>query len=162
MHRHGFTPTEVDRAKKDWLLNYEKAARERRVTQSSTYAAEFVRAFTEGEPVPGIRAELELNQRFLPTIGLDEINALAADWLADSNRVILVNAPAKPKVPPPTKESLLAVFRAVRRATSRPMRTGSRAVRWSPRPRRPGTIVSETKVASWAPRSGRCRTACGW
>src|SRR4029078_4151170 len=44
VHRHGFTPTEVERAKKDWLLNYEKAAKERRVTQSATYAAEFVRA----------------------------------------------------------------------------------------------------------------------
>jgi zinc protease len=146
VHRHGFTATELDRAKKDWLLNYEKAARERRVTPSSTYAAEFVRAFTEGEPVPGIRAELELNRRFMPTIGLDEVNALAADWLADSNRVILVNAPANPKVPPPSKEAILAVFRAVQgsdipayedRVASGPLVTATPKA---------GTIVSESRV----------------
>ena len=42
VHRHGFTATELERAKKDWLRNYEQATTERRVTQSSTYAAEFV------------------------------------------------------------------------------------------------------------------------
>jgi zinc protease len=147
VHRHGFTPTELDRAKKDWLLNYEKGARERRVTQSGTYAAEFVRAFTEGEPVPGIRAELELTRRFLPTVGLDEVNALAADWLADSNRVILVNAPAKPQTPPPSKEAILSVFQAVQasdipgyedRVASGPLVPAAPA---------PGTIVSESKIA---------------
>jgi zinc protease len=146
VHRHGFTPTELDRAKKDWLLNYEKGARERRVTQSSTYAAEFVRAFTEGEPVPGIRAELELNRRFLPTIGLAEINALAADWLADSNRVILVDAPAKPQTPPPSKEAILAVFRAVQASDIPAYEDRVANGPLLPAAPQPGTIVSESKV----------------
>jgi len=146
VHRHGFTATEVERAKNEWLLNYEKAAKERRVAQSATYAAEFVRAFLEGEPVPGIRAELELTRRSLPTIGVEEINALAADWLADTNRVILVDAPAKAAIPVPTKESLLAVFRTVEasdipayedRVASGPLIAA---------PPRPGTIVSESKI----------------
>ena len=147
VHRHGFTPTELERAKKDWLLQYEKAARERRVTQSSTFAAEFVRAFTVGEPVPGIRAELELNRRFVPDIRLDEVNALAADWLADSNRVILVNAPAKPATPPPTKESILAVFRAVEASDIPAYEDRVAAGPLVPTTPKAGTIVSETKVS---------------
>jgi zinc protease len=146
VHRHGFTPTEVERAKKDWLLNYEKAAKERRVTQSATYAAEFVRAFTEDEPVPGIRAELELTRRALPTITVEEINALAADWLADTNRVILVDAPAKPQIPVPTKESLLAVFRAVEASDIAPYEDRVASGPLIATPPKPGTIVSEKKV----------------
>src|SRR6185369_8270935 len=146
VHRHGFTPTEIDRAKKDWLLNYEKGARERRVTQSGTYAAEFVRAFTEGEPVPGIRAELELTRRFLPTISLDEVNALASDWLADSNRVILVNAPAKPQTPPPSKEAILAVFQSVQASDIPAYEDRVASGPLVPMAPAPGTIVSEKKV----------------
>jgi zinc protease len=146
VHRHGFTATEVERAKKDWLLNYEKAAKERRVAQSSTYAAEFVRAFLEGEPVPGIRAELELTRRALPTISVEEINALAADWLADTNRVILVSAPAKPQVPVPTKESLLAVFRAVEASDIPPYEDRVASGPLVTAPPQAGTLVAETKI----------------
>jgi zinc protease len=146
VHRHGFTPTELERTKKDWLLNYEKAARERRVMPSGTYAAEFVRAFLEGEPVPGIRAELELNRRFLPTIGLEEVNALASDWLADSNRVILVNAPEKPQAPPPTREAILAVFRAVEASDIPAYEDRVAAGPLVVTPPKAGTIVSESKV----------------
>jgi zinc protease len=146
VHRHGFTATELERARKEWLLTYEKAAKERRVMQSSTYASEFVRAFLQGEPVPGIRAELELTRRFLPTITLDEVNALAADWLADSNRVILVNAPAKKGVPPPTRESILAVFQKVEESDIPPYEDRVAAGPLVPTTPAPGTIAEESRV----------------
>src|SRR5262249_18275647 len=88
----------------------------------------------------------ELTRRFLPTIGLDEVNALAADWLADSNRVILVNAPAKPQTPPPTKEAILAVFQAVQASDIPGYEDRVATGPLVPAPPPAGTIVSETKV----------------
>lgn len=114
VRRHGFTATELERAKRSWLRGYEQASRAQGTINSGTFAAEYVRVFLEGESMPGIAAELELVRAFLPGIRLEELNRLADEWLQDRNRVILVNAPRKEGTAPPTREALLAVFRSVK------------------------------------------------
>lgn len=147
VHRHGFTPTELERAKKDWLLGYEKLSAERQTVQSGTLAAEYSRNFLEDEPVPGIPAELALVRRFLPEITLDDVNRLAEDWLADSNRVILVDAPAKPDAPPPAREALLATFQAVQQSEIAPYEDRIQAGPLVAQRPRPGRITGEKRIA---------------
>ena len=54
VERYGFTPAELERQKADMLRGYERAWEERDNTESSTYAAEYARAFLQGESFPGI------------------------------------------------------------------------------------------------------------
>jgi zinc protease len=111
--QHGFTPSELDRTKREFLRGMERAYAERDKTNSASYAAEYMRSFLEGEPIPGIEFELELVRQALPSILLDEVNALARAWITDRNRVVAVNAPEKAGAVVPGDEELAAVFTAV-------------------------------------------------
>ena len=113
VRRFGFTQSELTREKKDVLRGMEQAYRERDKSQSRGFASEYVRHFLEDEPIPGIEKEYELYQELLPTIELEEINALAGEWTSEKNRVITVDAPQKEGLEVPTEEDLLAVFARV-------------------------------------------------
>ncbi len=151
VRRHGFTPGELDRAKKEWLLGYEQAFRERGKIESTTFAEELIRAFTQGEPVPGIPAELELVRRFLPGITLAEVNSLAGEWLQNSSRVVLVNAPKKESASQgdrlPSEAALRAVFTRVAGREVEPYVDRAVAGPFVPEPPKPGKVVQETRVA---------------
>ncbi|HWM93118.1 MAG TPA: insulinase family protein [Thermoanaerobaculia bacterium] len=149
VRRHGFTPGELDRAKKEWLLGYEQAERERGKIESTTFAEEFVRAFTFGESVPGIPAEVEMVRRFLPGITLEEVDRLADEWLTDHSRVVQVNAPQKegatlPALP--AKDRLLALFAAVAQREVEPY--VDRAVEGPlvAETPKPGTVLRENRI----------------
>ena len=84
--RHGFTPTELDRQKRQLLRFMERAYTERGKNDSKLYVSEYIRNFLEGEPIPGIEYEFELFERFIPEISLEEVNKIAQEGkaLADS------------------------------------------------------------------------------
>jgi zinc protease len=119
VQQFGFTATELDRAKQNVMRSYDQAVTEKDNEPSGSFAAEYGRNFTTEEPMPGIVYEQHLHHRFLPTITLDEVNALAKDWAPDRNRVVVVSAPEKAGVTPPTEAGLTAAMNA---ASSRELR----------------------------------------
>ena len=110
VQKHGFTATELDRAKQNLLRSYERTYAERDKRQSGTLAGEYIRNFLNNESIPGIEYEYPLAQRLVPGITVAEINRLAGEWLSQRNRVIAVNAPEKAGVTVPSPSQLLAVF----------------------------------------------------
>ena len=112
VERFGFTQSELDRQKADVLRSYERSYTERDKRESSRLAAEYVRAFLNGEPIPGIEYEYALARRFVPAIALDEVNDVAREWIGDENRVILAASPEKEGVEVPDEVALAAVFGA--------------------------------------------------
>jgi len=154
VERHGFTATELDRAKQDLLRSYERAYAERANTESVRYADEYVRHFLTGEAIPGIGYELALVKRLLPAIELDEVNRAARVWLDGKDRVLLVNAPEKAAAQIPDERALLALFDRVQRAevaayednvSDEPLVTASLA----PRPVASVTTDSLLGVTTW-------------
>ncbi len=111
--RHGFTTTELARAKSAYLRNMEQAFRERDKVKSGAFAGEYVRNFLTDEAAPGIAVELELAQKFVPGIGLDEVDAVAARWLTQGSRVVAISAPEDPKSTPPDEAFVAAIVAAV-------------------------------------------------
>jgi len=118
--RHGFTPTELEREKAAYMRNMEQAYRERDKVPSGALADEYVRNFLEREAAPGIAVELELAERFLPGISLDEVNAMAGQWLKSANRVIAVSAPEKAGLAPPQEAAIAQVLARVAAADIEP------------------------------------------
>ncbi len=107
--RHGFTATELEREKAAVLRDRERMVREKDKVPSAGYAEEMVRNYLTDESMPGADRELELTREFLPTITLAEINRVAAEWITERNRVILVQAPeAAPTPAPADLRALLA------------------------------------------------------
>ena len=117
---HGFTETELDRQKRQTLRAYLRAFNERETTSSSGHASEYVRHFLESIPAPGIEFEYNLVQEIMPGITLEEINALAAEFVAAKNRVIMVTMPEKEGLLPPTEIELSAIFEKVEGMTVEP------------------------------------------
>ncbi len=114
VQQFGFTQSELDRQKTDMMRGMERAYNERDKTQSRRYAAEYIRNFLENEPIPGIEYELELYQKFVPSITLEEVNQLSAELISEGNRVVMVSVPEKEDILVPTEEGLQAVFDGVR------------------------------------------------
>ena len=113
----GFLQSELDRARTSLLRAYEHAYIERDKTLSSSLAGEYIRNYLEAEPVPGIEYEYRLAQQLLPTIALADVNGLAASWITDTNRVVVVQAPDKPGSPLPAAKDIAAAFARVERGS---------------------------------------------
>jgi zinc protease len=115
--RFGFTPGELERAKVNVMTGVDRALKEKDNTPAPAIAGELVRHVTDREPVPGIAYEHELYRRFLPSITLAEVNALAKDWVPDRSRVITVSAPEKPDFKVPTEAALASIMTAAKGRT---------------------------------------------
>ncbi len=113
VRRYGFTPSELDRAKRNIQRAVEQAFAEREKTESNAYAAGYVQHFLEEEPIPGIEYEYRAVDSLLPGIRLAEVNRLAEEWITDRNRVIAVNAPEKAGARVPEDEELRSILQAV-------------------------------------------------
>jgi zinc protease len=112
----GFTATELDRAKQANMAASERAAEESPDRESSSRADEYTRNFLQREALPTIWQELAFHRRFMPEITLTEMNALAADWFPDANRLVVALTPDVAGRVPPTESQLAA---AVESASAR-------------------------------------------
>jgi zinc protease len=153
--RHGFTATELERAKQDYLRGLEQAYAEREKTNSSNYAEEYVSNYLTGEPSPGIAYEYELARSLVPGITLAEVNRLGREWISERNRVILANAPEKAEVPVPTASQLLAVFSRVDTTTVAAYNDSVSAAPLLDKPPAGGKVVAEKVVAELGTREWR-------
>ncbi|MGY8826762.1 MAG: insulinase family protein [Candidatus Latescibacterota bacterium] len=113
VRQHGFTRSELSRTKKEMLRGMEQSFRERDKQESRGFAGEYVRHLLIDESIPGIEKEYALYQEYMPTITIEEVNALASEWNSGHNRVITVDAPEREGVAVPTEEELLAAFARV-------------------------------------------------
>jgi zinc protease len=120
VNRFGFTATEMERAKTSILRSYEKAASEKDKTESRSFADEFLRNFLQDEIIPGIQYEYDFHKKYLPTITLNEVNALAKTLMTTSNRVITVSMPEKEGLHVPAETELQTVVDAVQKKELKP------------------------------------------
>jgi zinc protease len=112
--QHGFTASELERAKAELLRNAERAYAEREKMRSGQIVDRYVAHFLQGDPVPGPAASYELYRALVPGVTLEDVNRLARELITDQNRVILANGPEKAGAPLPTEQALAATFAQVR------------------------------------------------
>ncbi len=118
--RFGFTEPELARQKAAVLRGMEQSYANRENRSSSAFASEFIRAYLDGEAIPGIEYEYALYQRFVPEITLDEVNRVGQDWTSGAGRVVVVMAPEKEGTPVPQQAALERAMDAVARAEITP------------------------------------------
>jgi len=143
VERHGFAPTELDRAKASVLRFFQEAVAEREKSNSVSLAREIVRNFLNDEAMPGIEAELDLVKQLLPTISVDELNQIAKSF-AGASRVITVSGP--PTIVKPSTEGMLALIKDV---NARDIAAYVDAVPTEPLMKSPpakGSVSSEKKI----------------
>jgi len=146
IERHGFTHTELERAKKNLLRYYRQSVKERSKLESDALAEEIVRNFLEHEMMPGIEAELALVEKYLPTFQLEEMNQLAKRWSGPNNRVITVSGPSGWKEAP-TVASLSKTLAGVEARRIHPWVERSPLGPLMARKPTPGQIRAERSIA---------------
>ncbi len=118
--QHGFTASEYERAKADFLTGIETAYNEREKQRSSTYANEYFRSFTNFEPIPGIETEYALYNQLVPMLPLELVNQYVQELITDKNVIIMMQGPDKEGAVYPSKEEILGVFGEVAASETEP------------------------------------------
>lgn len=108
--KYGFVQTELDRAKTSLLERLERASNEVDKTESANFASEYVDNYLHHDPIPGAKREYNYAKKLMDGIHLNEINALAKDWITPENFVAIVTAPEKEGVKVPSKNEVLNVI----------------------------------------------------
>jgi len=142
VRRYGFTAGELTRQKQDLHRYYERALAEKDKSESGRFAAEYARNFLEDEPVPGIVFEFELVDQLLPSISVEEINALSNRLITQENRVVLLDGPDD--MPLPDSAAVISIFQSVRRENIAPYEDVILDAPLVQNLPEPGTIVSRT------------------
>ena len=104
--RNGFTESEYDRFKQEYLSQIDAAyeARDKRTNTSLVYAC--VRHFIDNTPAAGIEWKHQNMHQIVPSIPLDIINQAIAE-LSQDNRAVLVCMPEKEGLACPTEQEVL-------------------------------------------------------
>ena len=110
---HGFTASELDRAKADIKTNYENMYNERSKRKSVSYAQEYINHFTDGGYIPGIEIEYRTAEALLGTISVEEVSAYAKNLISDDNVSMIISGPNKEGLKYPSKEEVESNFKSV-------------------------------------------------
>jgi zinc protease len=144
--KFGFTAGELDRIKKSFARNLERAYNERDKTDSENYADEFIRNFTEDEPIPGIANEFAYFKQFSESITLEEINAYAAKVIpSNETKLVILAGPDKSEFKMPTGDELLAMAEKASTQELKAYEEKTLASSLMPAPPTAGKIASEKK-----------------
>lgn len=113
IQKYGFTQTELDRALADMKKGNEMAYIERDKKKSDSYVNRYLNYFIDHEPALSNEASYNLTKQLLPTLKLEEVNALVKKYYTDLNRDILIMGPEKEKANLPTEQAVLGWVKAV-------------------------------------------------
>ncbi len=114
--KYGFSESEFQRAKKEYLANIERAYKDRDKQESGRIVNQYVSNFLENSPIPGIEWSYEFAQKNLDNLKLENINALINDFIHDDNRVIVLTGPEKESLEKITEDQVLAALKEVENA----------------------------------------------
>ncbi len=115
--RFGFTDSEYDRFKQEYLSRLEDRYAKKDKVQTTTYVNQCVRHFLDGNAMPGIETEYQIMKMLVPQLPLELINQSLQESVSenDSNLVVVMFAPEKEDVTLPTKDELLSVLKKVQK-----------------------------------------------
>lgn len=145
LEQFGVSEAELARAKEKTLTLYKSTYDERNNVESGKHADEYLAHFQNAVNAPGIEYEYAFVQEIMPTITIDEVNAVAADLAATDNRVIVVTAPEKEEVVLPSEDELAAVVNAVAAMAIEPPAEETVSVTLLDEIPQPVAIVSESE-----------------
>ena len=117
---YGFTPTEFERAKAEYLRGVEKQYAERDKMENDAYVWQYFSNFLEQEPAPGVEFDYAFSNQVVPAITLEEVNALATQWITDKNMVISVMALEAEGITVPHEQEIRDIIAAVKAENVQP------------------------------------------
>ncbi|MDE6085419.1 MAG: insulinase family protein, partial [Muribaculaceae bacterium] len=149
--RGGFSATEYDRARSEYLSRFEKIYNERNNRQTAAYVNEYVKNFTDGEPIPDIETEYQIMNMLANQIPVEAINQAFAQMGIDGkdNRVFLGLFPDNDVVRVPTENDIAEIIAKVEGENIEAFVDDVKSEPLIAQLPAPGKIVSEKPLAQW-------------
>ncbi len=112
--KHGFTATEYERAKEEYMSQLERQYNERNKISNARLAAQYYRNYLDGEPMPSIEQEYQLMSMIVPQLPVDLINQMMPGLISTTgeNLVVMNFNQEKDDAVYPTTEGLKAAVDA--------------------------------------------------
>ena len=104
----GFTASELQRAKDNYISQMENLLEEKDKIGSSQYVQEYIQHFLNEVASPGVDYEIKLMREILPTIGLSDIQQVLQQYVKNSDRDIVILAPEAEKASLPTEKQMIS------------------------------------------------------
>ncbi|MFY7996640.1 MAG: M16 family metallopeptidase, partial [Sediminibacterium sp.] len=146
--KFGFLASELERAKINQLNSVERTFKDKDKTKSDVIVNDYINHFLQGEPAPGIENRYQYMQQILPTITIDEVNALAKKSAKQQGFFALIMASEKTKNTLPTADTLTSYITAARATPAVPYEEKQVAKKLIDKMPAPGKILSETTNAT--------------
>ncbi len=108
--RHGFTAEELERMKKNTLRSSESYYKQREKISHDSYAKSFSSHYLKALPFTSADFSYKFAQEVIPTIKLEELNALAKKWLVKDNLILMVQGVDKEGIKHLTEKEILAIW----------------------------------------------------
>lgn len=110
----GFTETEYNRARAEYLRQLESAYNERDKRKNEEYVDEYVRHFLDNEPIPGIENEYAIINQIAPAIPVAALNQMMQALVTDSNQVVAILGPDKEGLKMPTEDAIKKILKDIK------------------------------------------------
>ena len=90
VRQFGFTATEYDRTKAEYLSQLESSYANRNKIKNDQFGDEYRDNYLGNEPIPGIETEYQIMSQLIPMLPVDMINEYAKDLISDNDTNLVV------------------------------------------------------------------------
>lgn len=143
LKRFGFTATELERAKTAFQNRMDAALKEKSKTPSESYVQEYLQLFLSGICSPGIDAEDKLVRDQMPGITLADVNNLCPEYIRNTDRDLVLQAPDKDKASLPSETEILGWMKEVETEQLQPYQDAMGTTQLLSAAPTPGKVVKE-------------------
>jgi zinc protease len=144
--RYGFTQSELDRAKENFLLHRQSAVDELNTTGNDSFVKEYLQYFLKDIAAPGAATELQLSKNYLPVITVESLQKIVKEFVVDKNRDIVLMAPDSAKLSLPDEQRVNQWMTDVEKGKIEPFKDTFRQKQLYSKEPVPGKIVKEKKL----------------
>ena len=115
IRRHGFTESELERAKQMVMKAQELAYNNRNDRKNGQYVRRYLDAFHKNAAMPDAETEWKLDSTIIANIPVQMINQVMQQYITDHNQVLVANAPKRDGLVNPTEAQLAEVLAKVKK-----------------------------------------------
>lgn len=141
--QHGFTQSELERAKKLRLNAAERRVKMQDDYRNSHYVNNCLNNFLSNEPLVSADFKLQVTRKLDSQVTLAQVNAVVRELITDRNQVVIMYAPDKEDYDVPTAQQIESVILAAQRQTYAPYQETQLSQSLISQQPQAGTIVSE-------------------
>jgi len=144
VERHGFTSSEIDRVKNEYVRSFEHAVEARETTSIVSLAYALGNLFVSGDAVTAPEFDRELGTRLLGQISRADVTQAAVERLRSGQQIVIASGAARDAMP--EKASLLAALGKAKSQQLEAYQDQVVATNLLPEAPTPGRIVSEKRI----------------